>query len=203
MPTPSGLISRAASTTHASMSAACRLRAAVSPPIPPPAINTRTARRSHGAPDAATALMAPATAAPNPGKILEEGHTMRLLVSMDSWGARLLSVLAIAPALRCSGGTVTPGEGSGGRRSTASSTGEGTSSSTGEGTSSSTGGLPPEGFPFACDDPEPIVVADQNTGYVRCAGGWIHRAEVVTCPSPLPRAKACAGPERRDGELQI
>lgn len=54
---------------------------------------------------------------------------MRLLVSMDSWGARLLSVLAIAPALSC-GGTVTPGEGSGG------GTGGGTSSSTGNGTSS-------------------------------------------------------------------
>ncbi|WP_437979642.1 ferritin-like domain-containing protein [Sorangium sp. So ce117] len=144
---------------------------------------------------------------------------MRLLVSMDSWGARLLSVLAIAPALSC-GGNITSGEGSGGGtgegassstgegtssstgEGTSSSTGEGTSSSTGEGTSSSTGGLPPEEFPFACDDPEPIVVADQDTGYVRCADGWIHRAEVVTCPSPLPRAKACADPSGATGNCK-
>ncbi|WP_437274510.1 ferritin-like domain-containing protein [Sorangium sp. So ce375] len=121
---------------------------------------------------------------------------MRLLVSMDSWGARLLSVLAIAPALSC-GGDVTH-EGTGG------STGEGTSGQASSGTSgqassSSTGGLPPDGLPFACDDPEPIVVAGQNTGYVRCAGGWIHRAEIVTCPSPLPRGEACTDPSGAKG----
>lgn len=44
---------------------------------------------------------------------------MRLLVSIDAWGARLLSVLAIAPALSC-GGDVTADEGSGGSGGTGS-----------------------------------------------------------------------------------
>ncbi|WP_044986242.1 ferritin-like domain-containing protein [Sorangium cellulosum] len=122
---------------------------------------------------------------------------MRLLVSIDAWGARLLSVLAIAPALSC-GGDVTAEEGSGGSGGTGSnassasaSTGDGPAASSGAGPAGSTGSAPPEGLPFACDDPEPVLVAGQNTGYVRCAGGWMHRAEVITCPSPLPRPEAC------------
>ncbi|AUX34023.1 MULTISPECIES: ferritin-like domain-containing protein [Sorangium] len=125
---------------------------------------------------------------------------MRLLVSIDAWGARLLSVLAIAPALSC-GGDVTADEGSGGSGGTGSnasaasaSTGDGPAASSGAGPAGSTGSAPPGGFPFACDDPEPILVAGQNTGYVRCAGGWMHRAEVITCASPLPRPEACKDP---------
>ncbi|WP_437806125.1 ferritin-like domain-containing protein [Sorangium sp. So ce1078] len=119
---------------------------------------------------------------------------MRLLVSIDSWGARLLSALAIAPALSCGGVTTEEGAGGGGGAGPSGSTAEGPAASSGAGPSASSGTAPPEGFPFACDDPEPIVIAGQNTGYVRCAGGWMHRAEVVTCPSPLPRGEACTGP---------
>ncbi|WP_437573314.1 ferritin-like domain-containing protein [Sorangium sp. So ce887] len=125
---------------------------------------------------------------------------MRLLVSIDSWGARLLSVLALAPAVGCGSDVMTEeGSGGGGGAGSSGSTAEGATTSSGEGPSGSTGTAPPEGFPFACDDPEPIIVAGQNTGYVRCAGGWMHRAEIVACPSPLPRAEACPEPSDNPG----
>ncbi|WP_437961908.1 ferritin-like domain-containing protein [Sorangium sp. So ce119] len=135
---------------------------------------------------------------------------MRLLVSIDSWGARLLSVLAIAPALSCGG--VTTGGGSGGSSAEGSggspAAGSGGSPAVGSGGSSvdgpagSTGSVTPEGPPFACDDPEPIVVAGVDTGYVRCAGGWMHRAKVVACPSALPREEACSDPSGAAGSCK-
>ncbi|WP_433926309.1 ferritin-like domain-containing protein [Sorangium cellulosum] len=141
---------------------------------------------------------------------------MRLLVSIDSWGARLLSVLAIAPALSCGG--VTTGGGSGGGSAEGSggspAAGSGGSPAVGSGGSSvdgpagstgragSTGSVTPEGPPFACDDPEPVVVAGVDTGYVRCAGGWMHRAKVVACPSALPREEACSDPSGAAGSCK-
>ncbi|MGK3961732.1 ferritin-like domain-containing protein [Sorangium sp. So ce118] len=148
---------------------------------------------------------------------------MRLLVSIDSWGARLLSVLALAPALGCDGGVTGGGSGGGaadgsggsaadgsggsaadgpGGSSTAGpggSTAEGSGGSAADGSGGSTGSAPPDGFPYECKDPERIVVAGRDTGYVRCAGGWTHRAEVVDCPSALPREKACSEPSGAAG----
>ncbi|MGK4003828.1 ferritin-like domain-containing protein [Sorangium sp. So ce1036] len=143
---------------------------------------------------------------------------MRLLVSIDSWAARLLSVMALAPAVGCDG-NITSGEtssgsaggtsvggaggssssgaisagGAGGSSSSGATSvgGAGGSSSSGATSVGSAGGSSSGDAPFPCDDPEPIVVAGQDTGYVRCAGGWMHRAEVVTCPSAIPRATAC------------
>ncbi|WP_437669131.1 ferritin-like domain-containing protein [Sorangium sp. So ce131] len=123
---------------------------------------------------------------------------MRLLVSIDSWTARLLSVLAITPVMGCDvevtdGG---PGGGSGSTTTSSSASGGGTGSGGSTGTGSS------EAFDFFCDDPEPVVIAGQNTGYVRCAGGWLHRAEVVACPSPLPRAESCEDPLGGEGNCK-
>ncbi|WP_437774359.1 ferritin-like domain-containing protein [Sorangium sp. So ce1097] len=136
---------------------------------------------------------------------------MRLLVSIDAWTARLLSVLAITPALSCGGVTTgggsaegsggSPAAGSGGSPAAGSggSPAAGSGGSAADGPAGSTGSLPPDDVPFACDDPEPIVVAGQPTGYVRCAGGWIHRTEVIACPSAIPRDKACSDPSGIEG----
>ncbi|AUX44528.1 hypothetical protein SOCE26_059920 [Sorangium cellulosum] len=128
---------------------------------------------------------------------------MRLLVSIDSWTARLLSVLAITPALGCDIEVTDGGPGgSSGSTTTSSVSGGDTGSGGGTGSGGSTGTGPSETFDFFCDDPEPVVIAGQNTGYVRCAGGWLHRAEVVACPSPLPRAETCEDPLGDEGNCK-
>jgi hypothetical protein len=43
-----------------------------------------------------------------------------------------------------------------------------------------------------CQSPMPVMgPGGVDTGYVQCAGGWLHRAEKRTCPSILPRADVC------------
>lgn len=38
-----------------------------------------------------------------------------------------------------------------------------------------------------CEDPEPVILGDFDTGRVRCGNGVTHRAESVACRSELPR----------------
>ena len=50
----------------------------------------------------------------------------------------------------------------------------------------------PKEAAFPCEDPQPLVATGADSGYVMCAGGWMHRAEVTACASALPRADTCA-----------
>lgn len=39
-----------------------------------------------------------------------------------------------------------------------------------------------------CGNPQPVEVDGEDSGFVSCDGGWLHRPEVVECASKLPRA---------------
>lgn len=43
----------------------------------------------------------------------------------------------------------------------------------------------------SCEAPQPLVPG-ADTGFLSCTGNWIHRPEVATCPSQLPRSSTCA-----------
>jgi hypothetical protein len=45
--------------------------------------------------------------------------------------------------------------------------------------------------PSACEAPTPVVVAGQDTGFVRCANGATHRPAAVACADLTPRAAPC------------
>lgn len=94
---------------------------------------------------------------------------MRRVISVDRWSAALLAALGLAAC--------------GGKTSWATASGGG----------AGTGGSGGQGSKFPCVNPQPIVVADMDTGYDRCQGGFIRRRKVVECPSLLPRTTACSG----------
>ncbi len=41
-----------------------------------------------------------------------------------------------------------------------------------------------------CKNPEPVVVGGKDSGFVRCAGGWLHRARSAPLPPLVPRVEA-------------
>lgn len=85
-------------------------------------------------------------------------------------------------------GGVTAGEGDGNHQgaggSTAGSGGDGTTPS--GGTSSGSGGSDGGLGGATCTDPVPHA-AGHDTGFVRCAEGYLHRVEKKACPSTVPR----------------
>lgn len=85
----------------------------------------------------------------------------------------LLAALGVTAHFACAERETSGGEGGGG------SSGDPTGPVVGDGSG---------GLVTACADPQPLLVAGQETGFVSCGdGGPLHRPEQRTCPSLLPR----------------
>jgi hypothetical protein len=46
---------------------------------------------------------------------------------------------------------------------------------------------------WPCLDPQPVLVGGQDTGYVQCSNGVLHRPAKASCPSLVPRATYSCG----------
>ena len=82
---------------------------------------------------------------------------MRLTTSIESWAARLLLALTVAPVIGC--GSVVE-----------------SSATSSSGSSSSSGAA------LVCDNPQPYLTS-KDSGYERCTGGLVHRREALACPT--------------------
>ncbi len=109
---------------------------------------------------------------------------MRRVISVDRWGAALLAALGL---VACGGKTNATGPGG-----TAGTSGGGTSGGAGAGAGAGDGG---HALTFPCKDPQPIVVAGVDTGYDKCAGGFVRRRAIVACPGVVPTGPACNKPD--------
>ncbi|MDX2054694.1 MAG: hypothetical protein SFV15_19995 [Polyangiaceae bacterium] len=89
---------------------------------------------------------------------------------LGSWHALFLAALGTAP-FGCGGAT---------------SATDMSSASGGGGASGGSGGSDPGRATWSCTNPMPLTGVD--TGYVRCAEGYTHRAKQVACPSIYPRS---------------
>jgi hypothetical protein len=48
---------------------------------------------------------------------------------------------------------------------------------------------------IGCDDPRPVLVGGQYTGYDTCSGGAVHRSKIVACSFPEPGVGKCDAPD--------
>jgi hypothetical protein len=115
---------------------------------------------------------------------------------LESWRSSLCAALGLV-TVTCGGQSVggdqSAGEGGAGAGSGAAGGLAGGSGGSG-GQSGAAGdhagndGAPESGLASICTNPEPIVgVTGEETGFVRCAGGFIHRVERRDCASIVPR----------------
>ena len=52
-----------------------------------------------------------------------------------------------------------------------------------------------------CERPQPLLLDEVPTGFEDCAAGFIHRTEVLSCPSfPLPRGSDCTVSDACDSD---
>jgi hypothetical protein len=97
-------------------------------------------------------------------------------ISMDRWTLRFLTLGTAGALAGCGGDVVYVADSDVGA---ATGTATGSATSTGSGDNS------------RCKDPMPIVVAGEDTGYVKCANGAVHRPAIKACPVlPMPACTA-------------
>lgn len=117
---------------------------------------------------------------------------MRRAVSVEVWGAAFMAMLGLTPLTACEDDEYSPNGDSedlglgDGRDNIETDSGD-----VGADMSANNGGNNGAVVPFPCEDPLPVLVDGQDSGYVRCAKGFFARPEVRECPSLLPRDQAC------------
>ncbi len=92
-----------------------------------------------------------------------------------------------AGASASTGGGNSAGNGGTGNTGNTGSSGTGNTGNTGSGGTGNTGnggnGNTGNQGPFPCENPEAVMVLNQDTGAVRCANGMVHRAHARDCPA--------------------
>src|SRR5688572_10052288 len=123
------------------------------------------------------------------------------LSTLDTFARTLLISLGVAVPLGCgadvsqvdddgggSGGAPTNTGGSTQQGGAPNGPGQGPTTST-QSTSTAVGGAPAHG----CENPQPVIVNNVDTGVDTCDGGQLRRREQVECPANFPDTNPCCG----------